>query len=55
MNYKVFADVTFEEDAKKITNTISQMPTKGLPYTKHVLNDSFTNSSEEQLQLENQF
>ena len=55
MIYKVFADVTFEEESKKIAHTISQMPTKGLAYTKQVLNATFTNSWEEQLQLEDQF
>lgn len=55
MVYKVFADVIFEEESKKIAHTIAQMPTKGLAYTKHVLNYSFTNSWEEQLELEDQF
>jgi 2-(1,2-epoxy-1,2-dihydrophenyl)acetyl-CoA isomerase len=55
MIYKVFADVTFEEESKKIANTISQMPTKGLAYTKQVLNHSFGNSWEQQLELEDQF
>ena len=55
MIYKVFADVTFEEETRKIAHTIAQMPTKGLAYTKHVLNYSFNNSWEEQLQLEDQF
>ena len=55
MIYKVFADVTFEEESKKIANTISQMPTKGLAYTKQVLNNSFANTWEEQLQLEDEF
>ncbi len=55
MIYKVFADVTFEEESKKIALSISQMPTKGLAYTKQVLNHSFNNSWDEQLQLEDQF
>ena len=55
MIFKVFADVTFEEESKKIAATISQMPTKGLAYTKQVLNASFTNSWEKQLQLEDEF
>lgn len=55
MIYKVFADVTFEEESKKIAHTLSQMPTKGLAYTKHALNYSFRNSWEEQLELEDQF
>ncbi len=55
MIYKVFADVTFEEESKKIAHNISQMPTKGLAYTKQALNHSFNNSWDEQLQLEDQF
>ncbi len=55
MIYKVYADVVFEEESKKLAHTVSQMPTKGLAYTKHMLNASFTNSWEEQLQLEDQY
>ena len=55
MVYKVFADVTFDEESKKIATTLSQMPTKGLAYTKHTLNLSFQNSWEEQLQLEDEY
>ncbi|MBY0478159.1 MAG: enoyl-CoA hydratase/isomerase family protein [Chitinophagaceae bacterium] len=55
MIYKVFADVVFEEESKKIAQTIAQMPTKGLAYTKHVLNASFSNTWQEQLQLEDQY
>jgi len=55
MIYKVFADVIFEEESKKIAHTVSNMPTKGLAFTKHALNYSFTNSWEEQLNLEDQF
>ncbi len=55
MIYKVFADVTFEEESKKIAHALAQMPTRGLAYTKHVLNYSFRNSWEEQLELEDQF
>jgi len=55
MIYKVFADVTFEEESKKIAHALSKMPTKGLAYTKHVLNNSFTNSWEEQLMIEDQY
>ncbi|HEX4958782.1 MAG TPA: enoyl-CoA hydratase-related protein, partial [Lacibacter sp.] len=53
--YKVFPDVTFEEESKKIATTLAQMPTKGLAYTKHALNHSFTNGWEEQLLLEDEF
>lgn len=55
MIYKVFPDVTFEEESKKIVHTLAQMPTKGLAYTKHALNHSFTNNWEEQLLLEDEF
>lgn len=55
MIYKVFAADLFEEESKKIAQTLANMPTKGLAYTKHVLNYSFNNSWEEQLELEDQF
>lgn len=55
MIYKVFAADLFEAESKKIAHTMANMPTKGLAYTKHVLNYSFSNSWEEQLQLEDQF
>lgn len=55
MIYKTFSADLFEEESKKIAHTISQMPTKGLAYAKHVLNQSFTNSWEAQLQLEDEF
>lgn len=55
MIYKVFAADLFEVESKKIAHTLANMPTKGLAYTKHVLNYSFSNSWEEQLQLEDQF
>jgi 2-(1,2-epoxy-1,2-dihydrophenyl)acetyl-CoA isomerase len=55
MVYKTFPDVTFEEESKKIVATLSQMPTKGLAYTKHALNYSFHNNWEEQLLLEDEY
>ena len=55
MIYKTFPDESFEEESKKLAATISQMPTKGLSYTKHALNNSFHNSWEEQLLLEDEF
>ena len=55
MIYKVFNDETFAEDAMNIVLTLSKMPTKGLAYTKQVLNMSFTNSFEDQLQDEDLF
>ena len=55
MIYKVFADETFEEDGKKIAETLAQMPTKGLAYTKHALNQSFVSSWDEQLSIEDKY
>ena len=55
MIYKTFPSDLFEAESKKIAHTLANMPTKGLAYTKHVLNYSFNNSWEEQLQLEDQF
>ncbi len=55
MLYKVFADDVFEAESKKIAATLSQMPTKGLAYTKHALNNSFNNNWEEQLLLEDEY
>ena len=55
MIYKVFDDATFEEESRKIAGTLSQMPTKGLAYTKHVLNKSFHSTWEDQLLMEDKY
>lgn len=55
MLYKVFPDVTFEEESRKIATALAQMPTRGLAYTKHALNHSFINAWEDQLLLEDEF
>lgn len=55
MLYKVFEEAVFEEESKKIATTLSQMPTKGLAYTKHALNMSFVGSWEDQLQVEDKY
>jgi 2-(1,2-epoxy-1,2-dihydrophenyl)acetyl-CoA isomerase len=55
MIYKVFADDVFNENAMNIAIYLSQMPTKGLAYTKQVLNMSFTNTFDQQLQDEDVF
>ena len=55
MIYKVFEDAGFEEESKKIVQTLAQMPTKGLAYTKHVLNQSFVSTWEEQLAIEDKY
>jgi len=55
MLYKVFPPETFEAETKKIAVTLSQMPTKGLGYTKHLFNMSAHTSLEEQLMEEDVF
>lgn len=55
MLYKVFADDLFDTESKKIAAGLSQMPTKGLAFTKHALNHSFHNNWEEQLLLEDEY
>ncbi len=55
MIYKIFPDENFEEESKKLATMLSRMPTKGLAYTKHALNNSFHNSWEEQLLLEDEY
>jgi len=52
MIYKVFPADSFEENAMQIAHYLAKMPTKGLAYTKQLLNHSFTNHWEEQLQDE---
>lgn len=55
MIYKVFEDKIFEAESKKIAETLSQMPTKGLSYTKKLLNMSLHSTLEEQLMEEDVF
>ena len=54
MIYKVFSDETFLAESQKIAQTLSQLPTKGLAYTKQALTASMTNSLEQQLLLEDE-
>ncbi len=55
MLYKVFPDATFSENAQLIAHYLAKMPTKGLAYTKQVLNHSFSNHWDDQLQDEDIF
>jgi 2-(1,2-epoxy-1,2-dihydrophenyl)acetyl-CoA isomerase len=52
MLYKVFSNESFADESMKIAATLSQMPTKGLAYTKQLLSMSFVTGFEEQLQDE---
>lgn len=55
MVYKVFPDVTFAEESRKIAHMLAAMSTTALALTKQALNQSFTNNWEEQLQLEDEY
>lgn len=52
MIWKVFPDDTFIEKSTSIVQTLAKMPTKGLAYTKQILQHSFDNSWENQLSEE---
>lgn len=54
MIYKVFSDAAFAEASWQLAETLSNMPTKGLGYTKRALNQSFTNSLSQQLAVEDE-
>ena len=52
MIYKVFSDDSFEEESWKLASKLAEMPTKGLGLTKRLLNASYSNNFEEQLDME---
>ncbi len=52
MIYKVADDAKLREDAMAIATTLSQMPTYGIGLTKKLLNESFFNSLDKQLNSE---
>ena len=52
MIYKVFSDDSFEEESWKLVSKLAVMPTKGLGLTKRLLNTSFSNNLEQQLDME---
>ena len=52
MIYKVFDDDVYEAEVQKIALQLAQMPTYGLALTKKALNQTFNNTLEAQLELE---
>lgn len=52
MIYKVFSVDTFSQEVTNLSSILSNMPTKALGLTKRLLNQSMTNTLEEQLNLE---
>ena len=55
MIYKFFPDDVFQQEAKNMATTLSQMPTKGLALTKQILNNSLINNYDDQLHDEELF
>lgn len=55
MIYKVISEEAFEEESLKIATQLSNLPTKGLAYTKKLLNESYSNNLTEQLALEEEY
>lgn len=52
MIYKSFADDVFEAESKKLAATLAKMPTVGIGLTKRLLNQSYSNTLGEQLDME---
>jgi 2-(1,2-epoxy-1,2-dihydrophenyl)acetyl-CoA isomerase len=52
MIYKVFSDETFMDDVLKLAETLSNMPTKAIGFTKRLLNQSLNNDLNAQLRQE---
>lgn len=52
MIYKVFSDESFEQESWQLVSKLADMPTKGLGLTKRLLNASYSNNLEEQLDME---
>jgi 2-(1,2-epoxy-1,2-dihydrophenyl)acetyl-CoA isomerase len=55
MIYKYFPDEIFFHESEKIATALSQLPTKGLAYTKQALNKSLEQKLEQQLETEDLF
>ncbi|RSK29498.1 enoyl-CoA hydratase-related protein [Hymenobacter metallilatus] len=55
MIYKTFPDDTFEKEADTLARKLAAMPTKGLAYTKQLLNQSFGNDLTRQLRAEGDY
>lgn len=55
MIYKFFSSDSFETEAKNLARTLANMPTKGLAFTKQLLNNSLENNYEDQLHDEEIF
>ena len=55
MIYKVYSDEDFISESWNLVSKLAKMPTKGLGLTKRLLNQSYSNNLEEQLNLEEKY
>ena len=55
MIYKTFADESFDAEVEALVKKLAAMPTKGLAYTKQLLNASFGNDLTQQLRAEGDY
>jgi len=55
MIYKVFADEEFDQAVEALVQKLAAMPTKGLAYTKQLLNGTFGNDLAQQLRNESDY
>jgi 2-(1,2-epoxy-1,2-dihydrophenyl)acetyl-CoA isomerase len=55
MLYKVVADDQLKEASLKLALQLSEMPTRGIAYTKMLLNEAMKNSFSEQLAMEEKY
>ena len=54
MAYKSFPDDQYEAESKKFAIQVAAMPTKGLGLTKRLLNETFSNTHQQQIEREKQ-
>jgi 2-(1,2-epoxy-1,2-dihydrophenyl)acetyl-CoA isomerase len=55
MIYKAFADESFDGEVAKLAAKLAALPTKGLAYTKQLLNSTFGNDLAQQLRAEGDY
>jgi len=55
MIYRAFADEAFDHEVATLARKMANLPTRGLAYTKHLLNRSFGNDLAQQLRAEGDY
>jgi len=55
MIYQAFAEEAFDQEVAKLARKMANLPTRGLAYTKHLLNRSFGNDLAQQLRAEGDY